>query len=238
MDCDGSLDPAQLPLVTGPVTDEEFDLVLGARDAERGAWPWHAAVANRVLAFELRRRCGIPLSDLGPMRAARRSALLELDLCDRGFGWPLEMVLKAAARAWRIGEVPVTLPSAERWALEGVGQRPRHAARGARHGRAADVSFAVAAARLRDRRESAIPALGLIVAAVTILVGQAIKATGGRLGVFFPPFAVQWHPHAGSPVALSITVLSAAAAYTPSLMWRVRRQRSRPGCSRSRSCWA
>jgi hypothetical protein len=42
------------------------------------------------------------------MRAARREALLELDLRDRAFGWPLEMVLKAAARGWRVGEVPVT----------------------------------------------------------------------------------------------------------------------------------
>ena len=42
------------------------------------------------------------------MRAARRGALLQLDLRDRAFGWPLEMVLKAAAREWRIGEVPVS----------------------------------------------------------------------------------------------------------------------------------
>jgi hypothetical protein len=42
------------------------------------------------------------------MRAARREALLELDLRDRGFGWPLEMVLKAADRRWRVGEVSVT----------------------------------------------------------------------------------------------------------------------------------
>jgi hypothetical protein len=65
-------------------------------------------VANRVLAFELRRRCGVALSDLGPMRAANREALLSLDLRDRRFGWPLEMVLRAAAAEWRVGEVPVS----------------------------------------------------------------------------------------------------------------------------------
>lgn len=108
MDCDGSLDPAQLPLVVKPVALGELDLCLGARSPQRGAWPWHARVANHLLALELRRRCGVPLSDLGPIRAARRSALLELELRDRGFGWPLEMVLRAAARDWRIGEVPVT----------------------------------------------------------------------------------------------------------------------------------
>ena len=41
------------------------------------------------------------------MRAARREALLALELQDRAFGWPLEMVLRADAAGWRIGEVPV-----------------------------------------------------------------------------------------------------------------------------------
>jgi glycosyltransferase involved in cell wall biosynthesis len=108
MDCDGSLDPAELPLVADPIRSGELDLCLGARAPSPGAWPWHARIANRVLAFELRRRCGVPLSDLGPMRAARRAELLELGIGDRGFGWPLEMVLKAAAGDWQIGEVTVT----------------------------------------------------------------------------------------------------------------------------------
>jgi glycosyltransferase involved in cell wall biosynthesis len=108
MDCDGSLHPAELPLVADPVAEHELELCIGARVAQPGAWPWHARLANRVLAWELRRRGGIPLTDIGPMRAARREALLELALVDRGFGWPLEMVLKAAACGWRIGEVAVT----------------------------------------------------------------------------------------------------------------------------------
>src|SRR5688500_1405702 len=72
-DADGSFDLAQLPLVTGPMLDGAADLVLGARHATgRGAWPLHARLANRVLALELRRRTGLRLTDLGPMRAARR----------------------------------------------------------------------------------------------------------------------------------------------------------------------
>jgi hypothetical protein len=60
-----------------------------------------------VLSAELRRRAGVPLHDLGPMRAARRADLLALDLRDRRFGYPLEMVMRAAAAGWRIGEAPV-----------------------------------------------------------------------------------------------------------------------------------
>jgi glycosyltransferase involved in cell wall biosynthesis len=107
MDCDASLDPRELPAVLEPVAAGSADLVLGARRAEPGAFPAHARVANRLLALELRRRSGVVLRDLGPMRAARREALLELAIADRRFGWPLEMVLLAAAAGWRIEEVPV-----------------------------------------------------------------------------------------------------------------------------------
>ena len=107
MDCDGSLDPRELPLVAGPVLAGERELMLGARRPERGAWPLHARLANRVLALELRRRSGLGLTDLGPMRAAPRAALLELSVRDRRFGYPLEMVLLAAAAGWRVGETEV-----------------------------------------------------------------------------------------------------------------------------------
>lgn len=107
MDCDGSLDPAELPLVTGPLLAGGADLVLGARMAQPGAWPLHARLANRVLAAELRRRTGVTLRDIGPMRAAARDPLLALGLRDRRFGWPLEMVLRAAGAGWRIAETEV-----------------------------------------------------------------------------------------------------------------------------------
>lgn len=107
MDCDASLDPGDLPRVTGPVLAGTADLVLGSRDARPGAWPLHARLMNRALALELRRRSGIRLTDLGPMRAAPRERLLALGIRDRRFGWPLEMVLLAAAAGWRIEEADV-----------------------------------------------------------------------------------------------------------------------------------
>jgi glycosyltransferase involved in cell wall biosynthesis len=107
MDCDGSLDPRDLPLVAAPVLAGELELMLGARRPERGAWPLHARLANRAIALELRRRGGLRLTDLGPMRAAPRRALLDLAVRDRRFGYPLEMVLSAAAAGWRVGETEV-----------------------------------------------------------------------------------------------------------------------------------
>jgi glycosyltransferase involved in cell wall biosynthesis len=107
MDCDASLDPVALPFVTGYVERDEADLVIGARIAKRGAWPFHAKLANRVLAADLRRRTGLQLGDIGPMRAMSRESLLSLDMRDRRSGWPLEMVLKANRAGWRIRNVPV-----------------------------------------------------------------------------------------------------------------------------------
>jgi glycosyltransferase involved in cell wall biosynthesis len=104
MDADGSLDPGDLRAVADPVVVGEADLVLGARRPAAGAWPLHARVANRALAWRLRRRAGVALTDLGPMRAGRREALLALGIEDRRFGWPLEMVVRAAAAGWRIEE--------------------------------------------------------------------------------------------------------------------------------------
>ena len=107
MDADASFDPTELPRVASLVTGPAPVLAMGARRAEPGAWPWHARLANRALAAELRRRTGVHLTDLGPMRAAPREGLLELGLQDRRSGWPLEMVLRAHRAGWRLVEVPV-----------------------------------------------------------------------------------------------------------------------------------
>jgi glycosyltransferase involved in cell wall biosynthesis len=109
MDADGSLDPRDLRRVALPVLDDEADLVLGTRKPTTPkAWPPHARLANGVLAWELRRRTGRRVHDVGPMRAARREPLLALGPLDRRYGWPLEMVLRAARAGWRVREVEVS----------------------------------------------------------------------------------------------------------------------------------
>ncbi|HKD96603.1 MAG TPA: glycosyltransferase family 2 protein [Micromonosporaceae bacterium] len=108
MDADGSLDPGDLPAVAGPVLAGHADLVLGRRrPTSARAWPAYARAGNAVLAWRLRREVGVRLHDLGPMRAARRVQLLRLELTDRRFGYPLEMVVKAARACWRVAEADV-----------------------------------------------------------------------------------------------------------------------------------
>jgi dTDP-L-rhamnose 4-epimerase len=107
-DCDASLDPALLPGFVERIADGDADLVLGRRRPERGAgWPVHARAGNLALARLLRHRTGLRLRDLGPLRAARREALLDLGLADRRSGYPLEMVVRAADAGWRIAEQDV-----------------------------------------------------------------------------------------------------------------------------------
>ncbi|MFF2200893.1 glycosyltransferase family 2 protein [Streptomyces sp. NPDC058145] len=104
-DCDASLDPAHLVPFVREIRDGGADLVLGRRRPQaRGAWPAHARAGNLALARLLRRRTGLRLHDLGPLRAARREALLSLGLTDRRSGYPLQMVVRGADAGWRITE--------------------------------------------------------------------------------------------------------------------------------------
>ena len=108
MDADGSFDPAQLPRVAGPVLTRQAQLGTGRRrPTGRGAWPVHARAANAVLAHRLRRTTGLDLHDIGPIRAVRRADLLALDLRDRRFGYPLELLIAAGRAGWRVVEVDV-----------------------------------------------------------------------------------------------------------------------------------
>jgi len=108
MDCDGSLDPVDLPAVISPIQAGEADLVVGRRRARgRGAYPWTLRLANAALARRLRRRTGLVILDCGPVRAARRSTLLSLDLQDRRSGYPVETLVKAAAANLRVRQVDI-----------------------------------------------------------------------------------------------------------------------------------
>ena len=105
-DADASMDPAELPRLVEWIESNAADLVLGRRrPTTRTSWPLHARVANMVLASRLRRATGYNLTDLGPMRAVRREAMLSLDLQDRRSGYPLELVLRASDANWNVLEI-------------------------------------------------------------------------------------------------------------------------------------
>ncbi len=105
MDGDGSMDPADLVPLLDLVVMGEADLAVGRRrPTSRGVWPWHARAGNAVVLWWLRRRLGLPLHDIAPMRVSRREEMLALGVEDRRFGYPVELLQRAATAHWRFAE--------------------------------------------------------------------------------------------------------------------------------------
>jgi glycosyltransferase involved in cell wall biosynthesis len=107
LDGDGSQDPRELPRVLSPLAATAADLVLGAR--RLGAHhPLHASLGSALVARLVALRYRIRLTDIGPFRAIRVGLLHRLGMRDLAFGWPVEMVVRAAALGARIVEVEVS----------------------------------------------------------------------------------------------------------------------------------
>jgi glycosyltransferase involved in cell wall biosynthesis len=111
LDGDGSADGRDIAPLLEALNGESADMVLGSRlsgSEAAAAMPWHQRAGNRVCAGLIRRVYGLAITDLGPFRAVRRSRLQGLRLNDLTYGWPTEMIVKAARAGWRIVEVPVS----------------------------------------------------------------------------------------------------------------------------------
>jgi glycosyltransferase involved in cell wall biosynthesis len=111
MDGDGSFLPAELPALLAPLRAGRADLVLGSRPLGHiapGAMPPQQRFGNWLAAGLMRLLYRMDVTDLGPYRAIRRDLLERLVLCEMTYGWPTEMMVKAARRGARIVEVPVS----------------------------------------------------------------------------------------------------------------------------------
>lgn len=104
IDADGSLDPADLPRLVKELNNGA-DLAIGRRRPVPGLrWPWVARLGTVVMSWRLRTRHRLPVHDIAPMRVFRRDALLSLGIGDRRSGYPLELLVRAAAAGWRVVE--------------------------------------------------------------------------------------------------------------------------------------
>jgi len=110
MDGDGSDDPADLPMMLRPVREGRADLVIGSRvseRAERGAVAPQARLGNWLVSRLIHLVYGVPLHDIGSFRAVRCEQLTALAMREMTYGWPVEMLVKAARVHYRIVEVPI-----------------------------------------------------------------------------------------------------------------------------------
>ena len=104
IDADGSLNPADLPALVDDV-QRGADMAIGRRRAVAGLkWPWHARLGTAAVCWRLRHRHKLPVHDIAPMRVARRDALIDLGVEDRRSGYPLELLVRAAAAGWHVVE--------------------------------------------------------------------------------------------------------------------------------------
>ena len=108
LDGDGSMDPRDLPRLVEEL-DRGADMAVGRRRPGPGVrWPWHARLGNAAVCWRLRSRHGLPVHDIAPMRVAGREAVLALGVTDRRSGYPLELLVRAAAANWKVVEHDVT----------------------------------------------------------------------------------------------------------------------------------
>ncbi len=111
MQADLSEDPREVVALLAPIQADEADLVLGSRPMGHiapGAFLPHQVFGNWLATFLIRWVYGYRYTDLGPFRAIRKDALLRLGMKDRGYGWTVEMQVRALQHGLRIREVPVS----------------------------------------------------------------------------------------------------------------------------------
>ena len=110
LDADGADDPTQIPDLVDPLINHQADLVLGSRLSGKvhpGAMPWHQYFGNWLSANLIDLFYKLPITDLSPFRAVDRLKLVSLGMQEMTYGWPTEMITKAARQNWRIVEIPV-----------------------------------------------------------------------------------------------------------------------------------
>ena len=110
IDGDYSDFPEELPLVVQPILDGHYDMVIGSRalgQRENGSMQPQQIFGNWLATTLLRWFYGYHFTDLGPFRAISWSALEQLKMDDKNYGWTVEMQVKAAKHKFRCTEVAV-----------------------------------------------------------------------------------------------------------------------------------
>jgi glycosyltransferase involved in cell wall biosynthesis len=110
MDGDGADDPGQMGALVWPIVEQGRDFVIGSRikgECDRGALSTTQRFGSWLSCRLIKTLYKVTYTDLGPFRAVRWSALHGLKMDDTGFGWTVQMQVRAARHKLSITEVPV-----------------------------------------------------------------------------------------------------------------------------------
>ena len=111
LDGDYSDHPEEMTSLIRPITEQDYDMVIGSRflgRREKGAMPWHQVIGNQLAIMMVNALYGVHYTDLGPFRAIKLDKLHNLNMKENRYGWTTEMQVKAAKQRLRYLEVPVT----------------------------------------------------------------------------------------------------------------------------------
>ncbi|HZR78731.1 MAG TPA: glycosyltransferase family 2 protein [Chthoniobacterales bacterium] len=110
LDGDGSDCAEFMPQLVDPIVAGNYDFVIGSRTRgkrEPGSMNLQQIFAGKLAGWLISMLYGVRYTDMCPFRAIHRTALQRLGMCERTYGWNLEMQMKAARADLRILEVPV-----------------------------------------------------------------------------------------------------------------------------------
>jgi glycosyltransferase involved in cell wall biosynthesis len=107
VDGDGAANPADALSLIDAIS-HGASLAIGVRHApDAGAMTFTQRFGNGLACLLMRCLWRMPVADLGPHRAIRRDAFDALDMRDRGFGWTVEMQVRAHSLGLRVAQLPV-----------------------------------------------------------------------------------------------------------------------------------
>jgi len=101
---------AQQSLALIQAIDQGYDLAIGSRtlgNMAPGALTGPQIFGNRLASYLIKLIWRREVSDLGPFRAIRYSALKSLNMQNLTFGWTIEMQIKALQKNMQVVETPV-----------------------------------------------------------------------------------------------------------------------------------
>lgn len=110
IDGDGSDVPHKIPALVGPLREGRANFVLGTRlqgEREHGSLSATQILAGHIAGVLIRKVYGVRFTDMSPFRAITRETLASLGMREEGFGWNLEMQMRAAAAGLPCVEVAV-----------------------------------------------------------------------------------------------------------------------------------
>ncbi|PNQ75181.1 UDP-glucose--dolichyl-phosphate glucosyltransferase [Hanstruepera neustonica] len=110
LDGDYSDYPQELTKLIQPITENNIDFVIGARNKrlrEKGSMTGPQIFGNWLATTLMRILFGATYTDLGPFRAIKYDKLLALNMVDKTYGWTVEMQLKALKHKLTYTEIPV-----------------------------------------------------------------------------------------------------------------------------------